>query len=248
MNPAATGPGWSLYEGDCLDVLPHLAVGAASAVVMDPPYTAAGGNTNGRSSGADDQYWRHWFRFVWEATSRVLHAYGCGFIFSDWRMIGALKLAVDGGLDRQTANTWEMTQALVWDRESIGLGSPFRGGFEMLGFVRGPDWTQEDHGLIGRDLGAVLREKWPYGSHPFHGSEKPIELCRRLVRLACQPQRRILDPFAGSGTAGVAALAEGREYIGIEIEPRYLDIAAKRLEQTANVGVERSLFQPRESA
>jgi DNA modification methylase len=64
-----------------------------------------------------------------------------------------------------------------------------------------------------------------------HPTQKPIEVMMFCVDAL--DARTILDPFMGSGTTGVAALRLGRKFIGIEIEPKYFDIACKRIEQEA---------------
>ena len=62
-----------------------------------------------------------------------------------------------------------------------------------------------------------------------HPVPKPIGWMRWLVNLASTPGETILDPFAGSGTTGVAAVKLGRRFVGIEIEPAYFDIACRRV-------------------
>jgi hypothetical protein len=62
-----------------------------------------------------------------------------------------------------------------------------------------------------------------------HPTVKPIELMRWLVRLVTPPGGRVLDPFAGSGTTGCAAVLEGFDFIGIEREQEYVEIARARL-------------------
>jgi DNA modification methylase len=64
-----------------------------------------------------------------------------------------------------------------------------------------------------------------------HPTVKPVALMRWLIRLATPPSGVLLDPFAGSGTTGVAAKLEGRKATLIELDERYCEIAAKRLEQ-----------------
>jgi DNA modification methylase len=63
----------------------------------------------------------------------------------------------------------------------------------------------------------------------FHPTVKPLELMRWLVRLLCPPGGLVLDPTAGSGTTGAAAVLEGRRFVGIELEPAYVEIAAARI-------------------
>jgi len=124
-----------------------------------------------------------------------------------------------------SARDWEVTQALVWDRGGIGMGSPFRNSFEMIAFARGPEFSADDW---PKTMGTVIREPWPYGKHDHHGSEKPVALMRRFVGLT---EGTLLDPFMGSGSTLVAAKDLGRQAIGIEIEERYCEIAAGRLAQ-----------------
>lgn len=63
----------------------------------------------------------------------------------------------------------------------------------------------------------------------FHPTVKPLALMRWLVRLLCPPGGLVLDPTAGSGTTGAAAVLEGRRFVGIELEPAYMEIAAARI-------------------
>jgi hypothetical protein len=63
----------------------------------------------------------------------------------------------------------------------------------------------------------------------YHPTVKPIALMRWLVRLITPPGGMVLDPFAGSGTTGIAAALEGREYTGIEQDPEYVEIAERRI-------------------
>jgi DNA modification methylase len=63
----------------------------------------------------------------------------------------------------------------------------------------------------------------------FHPTVKPLELMRWLVRLLCPPGGVVLDPTAGSGSTGVAAVLEDRHFIGIELEPAYIEIASARI-------------------
>ena len=65
--------------------------------------------------------------------------------------------------------------------------------------------------------------------HNVHPTVKPIDLMRWLVRLAAPPGGCVLDPFTGSGTTAIAAVLEGRTFLGIEREPEYIDIACARI-------------------
>lgn len=69
----------------------------------------------------------------------------------------------------------------------------------------------------------------PVMAQNIHPTVKPIELMRRLIRLVSRPGHTIIDPFMGSGTCGIAAVLEGRNYIGIEREEEYFEIAQTRI-------------------
>ena len=74
-----------------------------------------------------------------------------------------------------------------------------------------------------------------------HPTQKPVRLMVWCIKQAGDPHT-ILDPFMGSGTTGVACAQLGRKFIGIEIEPRYFDIACRRIEQAYAQG---KLFDPK---
>jgi len=74
-----------------------------------------------------------------------------------------------------------------------------------------------------------------------HPTQKPVELMRWCIEICKNAPQTILDPFMGSGTTGVAAIQLGRSFIGIEREPKYFDIACKRIEQAVAQG---QLFAP----
>ena len=74
----------------------------------------------------------------------------------------------------------------------------------------------------------------PESSDTGHSAPMPIELARRCI--VCSPGNIVLDPFMGGGTTGVACARLGRRFIGIEIEPKYFDIACRRIEQAQRQG------------
>jgi DNA modification methylase len=64
-----------------------------------------------------------------------------------------------------------------------------------------------------------------------HPNEKPLRLMQQIVWTHSDPGDLILDPFMGSGTTGVAAVQLGRNFIGVELDPGYFDIACRRIEE-----------------
>ena len=78
--------------------------------------------------------------------------------------------------------------------------------------------------------------RWHYSGNHFHPSEKAVETVKPIIEAFTKAGELVLDPFAGSGSTLVAAALTGRQYIGIELEQKYCDLARRRLS-----GVQRHL-------
>ncbi len=84
---------------------------------------------------------------------------------------------------------------------------------------------------VGRHAGSSRQESYQINPHP---TVKPTELMRYLCRLVTPPGGLIVDPFAGSGSTGKAAILEGFQFVGFELDPQYTAIANARLEAARN--------------
>ena len=84
----------------------------------------------------------------------------------------------------------------------------------------------------GRNPGDV----WSIPTRPYRGphfAAYPIDLPTRCIQAGCRPGGMVLDPFSGTGTTGLAALALGRRFTGIDLNPAFAELAADRLRQAA---------------
>jgi site-specific DNA-methyltransferase (adenine-specific) len=217
----------TLYHGDCLS-LPSTGQ-RGDVLLTDPPYSRAGALSTGRRSASrkagdsreSDQFWAHWFADVFRAVAALLPANGCGFVFCDYRTIGALEAAV-----ARAELGWHVSQCLVWDRESLGMGSPFRASFELIAFLRGPSFKWSGRANIPN----VVRYRWPYTGRD-HPTEKPVGLLRKLLSWVATEGYTVIDPFAGSGSTLVAARQLSMRGVGVELLDCYRDLAVSRLMQ-----------------
>jgi hypothetical protein len=122
----------------------------------------------------------------------------------------------------------------VWDR--AGTGSPqFTGdrpgsGCEALEIAHGVR-EKGDGRMVwnGGGKAAVWRYNVVPPRHRRHVTEKPLALMEALIRDFTQPGDLVLDPYAGAGTTGVAAVRLGRRFLGWERDPRVHEIARQRL-------------------
>jgi site-specific DNA-methyltransferase (adenine-specific) len=132
---------------------------------------------------------------------------------------------MDGPLD--------FKQMIVWDKGPIGMGWHYRRSYEtvLVGQKRGAackwyDASDKIENII-RPGYLGIRKIIPQADE--HPTPKPPELARHFIRLHTQPGDIVLDPFNGAGSTGLAAVAEHRRYIGIEIDPVWFDLACTRI-------------------
>lgn len=223
MKPTWERDGIQLYLGDCLEVLPHLP--KVDAVVTDPPYGIAWkrGVNNARRS---------------KAHSGILGDEDTSVRDSALKIVGDVPAFVFGSFYAPFPD--RVKQILVWkkppDSGLVGSVTGFRRDAEPIFLVgKWPVRTCEKSSVFitwDGQAGIV--------SETGHPHTKPIDLISGLVEIA--PGETILDPFMGSGTTGVACVKLGRKFIGIEKEPKYFDIAVKRIERA--LSEERSSLFP----
>jgi DNA modification methylase len=215
MKPVVIGNA-TLYLGDCMDILPTLP--KVDAVITDPPYginEAAGKNKTRSVMAVSKDYGDD----KWDRAPPSAELISSVLASGQWK-------ALFGGnyFGLPASSCW-----LVWDKLN---GENDFADCELA-------WTNWPK--------AVRRLQWRWhgmirqgNEERYHPTQKPIEVMKWVIEL-CPKSETILDPFMGSGTTGVAAIQLGRKFIGIEREPKYFDIACKRIEQAVAQG---QLFEP----
>lgn len=194
----------TLYCGDCRDILPTL--GKVDAVVTDPPYGInhrrgkSADRGKGITLGADCS--------EWDAEP-----------FNPMHILGFSRVVCWGAnfyADKLPGGRW-----LLWDKQNGGGAGDFS-EFEIAWDSHGTAIKAFRHMWLG-----VQRDS-EVGEARLHPTQKPVALMRWCIGFSAHP--RIIDPFMGCATTGVAAVQMGRDFIGIEREPKYFDIACKRIE------------------
>jgi len=231
-----------IYHGDCREILPHVR---GDAVVTDPPYSSGGMYRSDRAAPTNAKYQishetrrtyaafagdnrdqRPFEKWVDSWSALALRCVGDGGgigVFIDWRNVACIVDAIQmGGWVYRGLTPWHKGADLRpnkgWFRRNVefivwGSAGPL---------VTGP--TAEGECWDGMFVARVN------DGDKQHQTGKPVALMRQM--LTVRPEwDTYIDPFMGSGTTLVAAKLEGRKAIGIEIEERYCEIAAKRLAQ-----------------
>lgn len=193
----------TLYQGDCREILPTL--GKFDAVVTDPPY-GIGKDGQKKSKGAHGG--RKEYEFLgWDANRPDEAIFSSLLSCSSYQVIWGGNYFADY---LPAKGKW-----LVWDK-----GQRINQSDGELA------WTSIDGALRIFELNrvSILLDG---AQHP---TQKPVEVMRWSIQ-QLPGVSTIIDPFMGSGTTGVAAVKMGRQFTGIELEPKYFDIACRRISE-----------------
>ena len=222
LRPDYERGGVRLFLGDALEILSQLDAGSVDAVVTDPPYGVAT-NVGTCVSAASVAYAGGEYRKDWEPICGDDHPF-------DPAPLLALSLpTVLWGANNYASALPDSGGWIVWDKRRGGTLCPnWHGSDAELA------WTNlANHVRVFSHMWAGFRRDSEVGKH-LHPTQKPIELmawcCERATEGA------VLDPFMGSGTTGVACVRTGRKFVGIEIEPKYFDIAVRRIDAELRQG------------
>jgi len=112
---------------------------------------------------------------------------------------------------------------LVWDKRTIGMGYHYRARYEFILFFEKGKRRLNDLGIP--DIISAPRIR---GGYP---AEKPAEIADVLIRQSSEPGDVVVDPFMGSGSVGIAAARLGRRFLGNDLNPEAVRIAAQRLRE-----------------
>lgn len=226
---------WSVTNGDCLELLKSLPSGSVDAVVTDPPYPDLKGG------------YRYKFDNVAKC-NRESVSVGVPWNASlDW-LEEAKRVACKGLMVFCTYHSVDLIANKCSDLRKVALLTWYKRNSPPTG-KNVPRFTTEFIWCFAKDVGmswdafnttmfdipklqggcmAVERLQNEDGSS-MHPTQKPTAIMHELMKVTNEGDT-ILDPFCGSGTTGVAAVMNGRNFIGYEIDPKYCEIARRRIE------------------
>ena len=205
----------TLYCGDCLEILATLAPDSVDAVVTDPPYGLNWNTDFTRFTGGNG-------RRGPGTVHRKIRGDDAPFDPAPW-------LAFPEVILWGANNYWGRLPgggALLWIKRNDAAFNSFLSDGEIA-FIKGRSGVYAYREVIAGSKKAKEAGLPPYGPSA-HPTQKPIGLmawCLKYVKGAS-----ILDPYMGSGTTGVACVRTGRNFIGIEIDPGYFEIARRRIQ------------------
>lgn len=216
-------------KGASPGVWADVASGGVAAIVTDPPYgTGKHGAIYGRrAEGKPTAIANDVDLSALEASlpemSRVLARFGVAIVFAAPTHRSAVeRLVSDAG--------FRIDGFAPWDKGRPGISYQVRYSYEetIIASHFGTDSPFESRDPL------VVPLRHPPVRDTEHPNEKPVGLLRRLIAWACPDGGLVLDPFAGIASCGLAALAEGCDYIGAELDPQWWPIGDRRLAGAMN--------------
>lgn len=217
-----------LFKGDCLQEMRKIPDGSVDLVLTDPPYNIARNNnfdTMGRA-GIDFGEWdkgADLFSYIDECF-RVLHRNGSFIVFNDWRNLGDIaRYSENLGFITKDMIRLEKTNPMPRNRDRRYVPD-----YECAIWFTMPKakW------IFHRKNTTYDRPKYVCSvDKGLHPTQKSLKLMTDLLYTHSNNGQLVLDPFMGSGTTGVACVKADRQFIGIEKDDKYYEIAKKRIKE-----------------
>jgi site-specific DNA-methyltransferase (adenine-specific) len=203
----------TIIHADCLHALPQLPTASVNFILTDPPYLANYKSRDGRIVPNDNN--DAWLKPAFAEMYRVL-AYNSfcvsfyGFPVAD-RFIAAYRAA-----------GFRIVGHLVFPKRYTSTIRHLRYQHECA-YLLAKGYPKEPANTIGDVI------DWTYSGNKLHPTQKPVSALLPLVETFSARQGVVLDPFSGSGSSLLAAKMLGRNYLGVELDPKYHAIASQRL-------------------
>ena len=214
-----------LLQGDCLELMKDIPDGSVDMIVTDPPY---GMNYQSNRRKITPQFEKiqgdvdinDWVSGFVEESYRVMKENTAIYMFASWHNIDIFK--------QEFEKKFKLKNIIVWNKNNHGSGD-LKGAYA-------PKYELILYGHKGRStfrckrLPDVQEYKKVNGKDMLHPTQKPIDMLEIFIENNSDEGNVILDPFMGSGSTGVACKNTGRNFIGMELDETYFNIAKERIE------------------
>lgn len=229
-----------LICGEAVETLSQLATESVDLIVADPPYNLGKNYGNNR----DEKSWLEYEQFThqWvEQAVRLLKPTGSIYVFMGVRFISKLYLILEERYQLRFNGwiSWHYTQGMGRKRgfsprhEDILYFTKSKDFTFNLDAVRVPQkYYRQRNNMAGANPGDV----WQFSHVHYcsvereqHPTQKPEALLERIILASSHPNELVLDPFVGSGTTCRVAQLLRRRWLGIDINPAYIEMSQRRL-------------------
>lgn len=252
MTTNSTAATHSLIHADCIAAMQSMPSASYDLIFADPPYFLSSGGTScsgGKRVSVDKGDWDktqtpeeiHDFNMRWLTESyRLLKDTGSLFVCGTYHNIFDVGVCLtEIGFHVRNMVTWQKnnpppnlgcrcfkhsTEFIIW---AVKDTSKHYFNYELMKELNGGKQMTD----VWTGSRTPMREK-RFGKHP---TQKPLYILERIIQAASQPGDWILDPFCGSGTTGVAAVINERNFVGIDKSKEYIELSRARIDHESQL-------------
>lgn len=211
-----------LKLGDCLELMKEIPEKSIDLILTDSPYGFGYQSNMKKNKDLPMYYDRNtsWLNEWLYKANKVLKDNGHLYMFAPVQKIDEFKQKIE--------NFFIIKNILVWDKKGFGMGDlygQYAPSYEFIIFAV-KEQGRKLNGKRERDLLSFAKTKCE-----LHPTQKPVELLEYLIEKSTNKNDIVLDAFMGSGSTGVACVNTKRNFIGIELDNKYFEIAKKRIEE-----------------
>lgn len=223
-----------LYNDNCIEIFKEISDKSIDLIVTDPPYKL----TTRGSSGTMGGYWKGIkakkgivfkynnieFKNYLPELYRILKDDAILYIMCNNKNLKELLISGEEA-------GFKFIKNIIWEKGNKICGKYYMGCYEYIVlFRKGKDKPINNNGTPDI-LKIPIKKLKDINGNNLHDTEKPVELMKILIENSSDINDIVLDPFMGIGSTGVACKQLDREFIGIEIDKKYYDIAKERIEE-----------------
>ena len=220
--------------GDCLEVLKSMPSESIDLIVTDPPYKTTSRGNAGNSGGMlqkeinkkgqvfnfnnidCEKYASEFYRVLKDGSH-------CYIMTNHINLIHILNTF--------TANSFHFIKSLIWDKGNKIMGQYYMSQFEYILFFRKGKGIKINNCGTSDILSVPNKKLKDTNGKNLHDTEKPVDLMKILIENSSAENELVLDPFMGIGSTGIACMNTNRNFIGIELDQKYFEIAEKRIKE-----------------
>lgn len=218
-----------LIHGDCLEVMKQIPNGSVDMVLTDPPYLCdysrhdsksrfsnkiANDENNSANESMIEKYLHECYRIMKDNTAI--------YCFCNYKKIDFFKQQIE------TAG-FNLKNIIIWDKQRNGMGdlsTTFGYSYEFIIFA-----SKGQPKIRGKRISDVWQFARVKPKEQEHQNQKPVDLLAQAIEKSSDEGAVIFDGFMGVGSTGVACVNTNRDFIGIELDENYFNIAKKRIEE-----------------
>ena len=224
-----------VINGNCLDTLKNIPNESIDLIVTDPPYPTTSRGNAGNSGGMLQkdinkkgkvftynninckEYAPEFYRLLKDGSH-------CYVMTNHINLIDMLNTFTDVG--------FHFIKSLIWNKGNKIMGQYYMSQYEYILFFRKGKGKKINNCGTSDILSISNKKTKDKDGKNIHDTEKPVELMEVLVNNSSQENELVLDPFMGVGSTGIACIKNNRNFIGIEIDENYFNIAKERIGET----------------